>query len=325
MSAIRIFFHRLAASFRGGRADADLGREINAHLQFLEGKFIAEGMTPEQARFAARRAFGNIELTKDLQRDARSFPWLTGWVMELRLGARMLIRYPGLTLVGGLAMALAILVGAGTFEVVKRATNPVLPLPDGQEVVGLTYWDRGATVRKPASSYDFLTWRDELTTVRDVGAFRVFQRNLTTEGGVAEPVLVTEISPAAFRMTRVPPLLGRTLVEADENLASPAVVVLGHRLWQNRFGGDRAVVGSTVRLGQMQATVVGVMPDGFAFPVDDYLWTPLRSGELVRQPGHDTLRVFGRLAPGVTLDEAQAETALVATRATVNSKTFTLN
>ena len=119
-------------------------------------------------------------------------------------------------------------------------------------------------------------------------------------------------------MTRVPPLLGRTLVEADENLGSPAVVVLGHRLWQTRFGGDRAVVGRTVRLGQIQATVVGVMPEGFAFPVDDNLWTPLRSGELVREPGHDELKVFGRLAPGASLREAQAETALVAARATAS-------
>jgi predicted permease len=315
MSKVRLFFHRLVASFHGSRAEADLGREINAHLQLLEEKFVAQGMTPEEARFAAKRAFGNIEQTKELQRDARSFRWLTGWPMELRLGVRMLVRYPGLTVVGGLAMAFAILVGAGVFEVVKRATHPVLPLPDGEDIVGLTYWDRGETVRKSSSSYDFLKWREELTTVQDVGAFRVVERNLAAGGGVAEPVMVAQISPAAFRMTRIPPLLGRTLVEGDDNPGSPAVVVLGYRLWQTRFGGEQAVVGRTVRLGQIQATVVGVMPEGFRFPVDDNLWTPLRSGELVREPGHDALRVFGRLAPGATLREAQTEAALVAARA----------
>jgi predicted permease len=108
------------------------------------------------------------------------------------------------------------------------------------------------------------------------------------------------------------------MVEADEHLGSPAVVVLGHRLWQTRFGGDRAVVGRTVRLGNTRATVVGVMPEGFAFPVDDKIWTPLRSGELVREPGQDALNVFGRLAPGATLREAQAEAALVAARATAS-------
>lgn len=318
MSSIRHFFQRLWASFRGGRAEADLGREINAHLQLLEEKFVAEGMRPEEARFAARRAFGNIELTKELQRDARSFRWLTGWVLELKLGVRMLVRYPGLTLAGGLALALAIVVGASVFEVVKRATDPFLPLPDGENIVGLTYWDRRENARQPASSYDFLKWREELSTLQDVGAFRLVERNLAAEGGVPEPVMVAQISPAAFRMTRVPPLLGRTLVEADENPGSPAVVVLGFSLWQTRFGGDRAVVGRTVRLGHLQATVAGVMPEGFRFPVDDNLWTPLRSVELAREPGRDELKVFGRLAPGATLRDAQAEAALVAARARAN-------
>lgn len=318
MSKVRLFFHRLAASFRRRRAEADLAREINAHLQLLEEKFVAEGMSPEEARFAAKRAFGNIEQTKELQRDERSFRWLTGWAMELRLGVRMLVRYPGLTVVGGLAMAFAILVGTGVFEVVKQAIDPVLPLPDGEEIVGLTYWNRRADTRKPANSYDFLKWREELTTLRDVGAFRLLERNLAAEGGIAEPVMVAQISPSAFRVTRIPPLLGRTLVEADENLGSPAVVVLGYRLWQTRFGSDRAIVGRTVRLGQVQVIVVGVMPEGFAFPVDDNLWTPLRSGELVREPGDDVLRVFGRLAPGATIREAQAEAALVAARATAS-------
>src|SRR5688572_6158897 len=268
MSKIRLFFHRLSASFRGRRAEADLAREVNAHLQLLQERFVAEGMSPEEARFAAKRAFGNIEQTKELQRDARSFRWLTGWTLELRLGVRMLIRYPGLTVVGGLAMAFAILVGASAFEVVKRVTDPVLPLPDGEDIVGLTYWERGENVRKPASSYDFLKWREELTTLQDVGAFRLVERNLAADGQIAEPVMVAQISPAAFRITRVPPLLGRTLVEADENPASPPVVVLGHRLWQTRFGGDQAVVGRTVRLGNIRATIAGLMPEGFGFRVD---------------------------------------------------------
>lgn len=314
MSTIRHFFHRILASFHGRAAEADLRREINAHLQLLEEQFVAKGMSPEEARYAAKRAFGNVEQTKELQRDARSFRWLTGWTLELRLGVRMLVRYPGLTVVGGLAMAFAILVGSGVFEVIKRATDPVLPLPEGEDIVGLTYWDRREDVRRPASSYDFLKWREELTTLQDIGAFRLVERNLAPEGGVAEPAIVAQISPAAFRMTRVPPLLGRTLVETDEHPGSPAVLVLGHRLWQSRFGGDPAVVGRTVRLGSTRATVAGVMPEGFAFPVDDNLWTPLRPGELVREPGRDPLKVFGRLAPGATLRTAQAEAALITAR-----------
>jgi hypothetical protein len=151
--------------------------------------------------------------------------------------------------------------------------------------------------------------------VQEIGGFRLFQRNLGAGEETGEPVEVAQISAAAFRVTRVPPLVGRTLVEADEERGAPAVVVLGHRLWQTRFGGDRAVVGRVVRLGDAQATVVGVMPEGFGFPMYHNLWTALPSGGLLREPGGRALRVFGRLAPGVTLPEAQAELTTLAARA----------
>ena len=109
--------------------------------------------------------------------------------------------------------------------------------------------------------------------------------------------------------------MGRVLVDEDESPQSPAVVVLGHRLWTMRFGADPAVLGRVVRLGATQATVVGVMPEGFAFPVRQNLWTPLRVRELPQEPGQGPfLRVFGRLATGVELPQAQAELATFGSR-----------
>jgi putative ABC transport system permease protein len=105
--------------------------------------------------------------------------------------------------------------------------------------------------------------------------------------------------------------LGRVLTEADEVSGAPSVAVLGHELWRTRFAGDPAILGREVRLGDTHATIVGVMPAGFRFPVDDQLWVPLP--DLSREPGRDSLHVFGRLAPGVSLQEAQAEaTTLIA-------------
>ncbi len=203
MSEVRRFFRRLVALLRGRPADADLAREISAHLQLLEEKFGAEGMSPEAARFAAKRAFGNIGQTKELQRHERSFQWLVGWAMELKLGVRMLVRYPGLTLVGVLAMAFAIVVGVGTFEIVQRATKPVLPLPDGERIVGFNYWDRVAYGQESPTPYDFLTWREGLRAVEDIGGFRLLQRNLAMGEETGAPVEVAEISAAAFLVTRV--------------------------------------------------------------------------------------------------------------------------
>jgi predicted permease len=228
--------------------------------------------------------------------------------LDFKLGFRMLSRYPMLTVVGSLAMAVAIAVGAGTFEVIARVIDPSLPLPGGDRIVGLYYWNRVESGPRPASPYDVLNWREGLQTIEDVGAFRLVQRNLTVGDQVGEPVDAAEISASAFKVAGVSPLIGRALVDEDESLQSPAVVVLGHRLWTMRFGADPAVLGRVVRLGATQATVVGVMPEGFAFPVRQNLWTPLRVRELSQEPGRGPLlRVFGRLATGVALPEAQAE------------------
>src|SRR5690606_4865951 len=109
--------------------------EIRAHLQLIEDDHIAKGMDPEEARCAALRAFGGVEQAKEHQRDARMFRGLAGWPADLRLGARLLAKYPGLTLVGGLAMAFAIWVGLVVFQVVGLFVHPTLPLADGDRLV----------------------------------------------------------------------------------------------------------------------------------------------------------------------------------------------
>ena len=228
--------------------------------------------------------------------------------LDFKVGFRMLSRYPMLTVVGSLAMAVAIAVGASTFEVITRVTDPSLPLPGGDRIVALNYWDLAESDTRPPSAYDVLNWREGLRTVEDIGAFRPIQQNLIVGDEVGAPVDAAEISAAAFRVAGVPPLMGRVLVDDDESPQSPAVVVLGNRLWKMRFGADPAVIGRVVRLGATPATVVGVMPEGFAFPVRQNLWTPLRVRELPQEPGRGPgLRVFGRLATGIDLPQAQAE------------------
>ncbi len=235
--------------------------------------------------------------------------------LDFKVGVRMLSRYPMLTIVGSLAMAVAIGVGAGTFELITRVTDPSLPLPGGDRIVGLNYWDRAESDHRPPRAYDVLNWREGLRTLEDIGAFRPIQRDLIVDDHVDEPIVAAEISAAAFRVAGVPPLMGRVLVDDDESPQSPAVVVLGHRLWKRQFGADPAVIGRAVRLGATPATVVGVMPEGFAFPVRHNLWTPLRVRQLPQEPGLGPgLRVFGRLAAGIELPQAQAELATVGSR-----------
>ena len=311
---------------------AEVDEELRFHLEERARELEARGMSPEAARAAARERMGDLDGVRDqcaelLSSERRSETrreWLRVSWLDFKLGFRMLAKYPGLTIIGGLSMAFAIWVGAGTFEFIRQVVDPPLPLAEGDRVVGMLLLDpeRGPGSSERRAAYDFVRWRGELETIRQLGAFRTLDRNLIvggSGGGVAgaagQPVEVAEITASGFDVARVQPLMGRTLLPSDEEPGAPPVVVLGHRVWRERLGGDPDVVGQTVRLGTIQATVVGVMPEGFQFPIHQNVWTPLRRSILDQQPRQGPrLFMFGRLAPGASLDEAQAELATVGQR-----------
>ncbi len=236
--------------------------------------------------------------------------------LDVRLGVRMLFKHPGLSVVGGLAMALAIAIGAGTFAAFSSFIDPRLPLDEGDRIVALENLDVSTSSPRRRSLHDFHAWRQELRTVREVSAYRDVTRNLIAADGTAEPVRVAEMSVSGFRVARVAPRLGRPLVEDDERADAPPVVVVGHDVWRTRLGGDPRAVGRTMRLGNAVHTVVGVMPEGFAFPVNHAYWVPLRLTPADHPRGEGPeLNVFGRLAPGAGWDEARAELDALGRRA----------
>ena len=241
---------RLLSSFRSSRAERELAREMRSHLQLLEDRYIAKGMDAEEARYAALRAFGGVEQVKERQREARMFGWLAGWPMDLKLGARMLVKYPGLTIVGGLAMAFAIWVGIVIVQVVGLFTNPTLPLSQGARLVEVRSMDVAANVQEQQVLSDFLGWQQSLRSLTDVGAWRDSSRNLVVAAGDARPVNVAEMSVSGFRIADGEPLMGRVLAEGDEQPAAPAVAVIGYEVWRTRFGSDPHVLGRPVQLGE---------------------------------------------------------------------------
>jgi putative ABC transport system permease protein len=239
------------------------------------------------------------------------FSWLDG-----KLGIRMLFKNPGLTIVGGLGMAVAIAIGAGAFSGLYQFVYPELPLDEGHRIVALENWNVRHDEEELRSVHDFAAWKQEMKTVRDVSAYRDVKRNLIAADGTIEPLVLAEISASAFRVARVAPALGRPLLDEDERPGAPPVLVIGHDLWRTRFGGDPRVVGRTVRLGHTVHTIVGVMPDGFAFPVNHGAWLPLRVTPLDHPRGKGPeLMVFGRLADGATREQAQAELDALGRRA----------
>ena len=244
-------------------------------------------------------------------RDLRStFSWL-----DLKLAVRMLVRYPGLTLIGGLGIAIAVAIGVGFFAVFHSRFYPAIPLSEGDRLVGLQNWDRRTHRQEHRSGHDFVVWREEMRSVEDLTAFRTIARNLIVENGSVEPLEVAEITPSGFRLARVPPLLGRTLSDGDSAPGAAPVVVIGFDVWRARFASDRRIVGRNLQLGRTVHTIVGVMPDGFAFPVNHRIWTPLKvdPSEYERGKG-PSIFISGRLAPGVDLDGANAELTVIGNR-----------
>lgn len=230
--------------------------------------------------------------------------------LDVKLGLRMLVKYPGLSLIATIGMAVAIAIGAGSFAAIYALVDSTLPLDEGDRIVAIQN-NRADNPGNPERQavHDFFLWRDELTSVRDLTAFRMEQhRNLITADGRTELVPVAEMTASGFRVARVAPVLGRPLVDEDERAGAPPVIVIAYEEWQRRFDGDPDVVGRSVRLGNTVHTVVGVMPEGFRFPVQHRYWVPLRLNPSdYERGGGPSIHMFGRLANGITLDQAQAE------------------
>ena len=309
---------RLRALVHTDTVDRELDEELAFHLEMETQKYVREGFSPDDARRKARLAFGAPRQYKAEARDARWMSWLPGMMMDLRLGGRMLRKYPGLTIVGGLAMAFGIWFGTLTFEMVRLVVFPSLPLPGGERIVQLRLWDTEANRSEPRALHDYMIWRQSAHSIDDIGAFTDATRNVFADDGEARPVTAAEVTASAFRIAPEKPLLGRQLTEADEAPGAPPVVVIGYDLWRNRFSSRQDIVGRSIRIGGGFASVVGVMPEGYAFPVAHQLWMPFKPDVADQSPREGpAITVFGRLAPGVSIDAARAELASLGKREAV--------
>ena len=226
---------------------------------------------------------------------------MTAGGLDLKLALRLMRKSWGLTLVAGLAMAVTIGLGTSILTIWNTATTTTLPLPDGDRIVAIQTVDTiTQQIHRDSSVEDLRRWREGLRSVTDVSAMRRVERNLATPDGAAGPISVAEMTASAFRLVRVQPLLGRPLLDEDERAGSN-VVVIGFDQWQEGFLSDPAVLGRRLRLDDVEYTVVGVMPEAFAFPVSQHIWIPLRTNRL------DEVFVFARLSPGFTHESAHAE------------------
>ena len=314
---MRTLFYTVVARIRDflrpAASDADFDQELELHLAMAEEDKVRRGMSPEQARREARLELGGAAQLREAARAARGLPWLETFWLDAKLGLRMLRRSWGLTLVGGLAMAVTIGLGASMFTIWDTVAGTTLPLDEGDRVVAIQPFDKAAQrVHRETPLPDFRRWRETLKSVEHVSAMRPIIPAVIARDGADDSVAAAEMTASGFQLARVQPLLGRPLMEEDEREGAEPVAVIGYQLWQEGFSSDPAVLGQRIQIGDTPHIVVGVMPAGFRFPMNQRLWMPLRTNPLGEvRPGSTDVFIFARLVPGATLERAQAEVTTV--------------
>src|SRR3954469_4404348 len=291
--------------------------EFRLHMDLRAEELVRAGLTLEEAARRARLEFGSAPSFTDRGRDARglrAFDSLRFSVLDLKLGGRMLVKHPALTVIATIAVAYAIAVGTVGFEIARQALWATIPLPDGNAIVALRNWNVADNAPVPASRRDYELWRNGLSTIADLSAVDVEERSIAVGAGTGQPETVANVTASTFALTRVPALMGRTLLEADERGDAEEVVVVGYDFWKNKLDGAANAVGRVVRISGTPVTIVGVMPRGYGFPQRNGVWRPLHL-ERIPEASPSLRYVFGRLAPGRSRDEARAQVAAIGARA----------
>jgi putative ABC transport system permease protein len=297
------------------RREDVLDEEVAHHLDLLTAEYQSRGLSPDEARAAARRAFGAVAPMKERYRDLHRLSWLADVGRDVRYGMRMLVKDRWVTLTAAIALALGIAATNTVFTIVSTILFRDLPFADPDRIVAIGMSIGGSPRPNAGVSYpDLEDWRGAARSFDGLGAVLESTMNIADERGAAERLDGAFISANAFALIGERPIAGRSFVAADDRAGAPPVVVLGETTWRNRYAGDAGVIGRTVRVNGVPATVIGVMREGFGFPIRSRVWQPLSLLPATARTGRNArgLIGFGRLAQGVAIDAAETELRAVA-------------
>ena len=307
--------------------EAAIVEELAQYLDDYYAELLAGGATEaEAARLTLADLSGSELLARELRRRERQIPqepivrgtnrrtnMITDLWQDLRYGARMLLKQPGFTMIAALTLGLGIGANTTIFSVVNAVWLRPLPYPEADQLALVTHRNTkqgGNFELTPAGYFDL---RRQNKSFARIAAY--FSRDFNLTGaGEPERLRGQVVSAALFPLLKVSPLAGRVFTEADDRADAPRVVLLGHELWQRRFGADASLIGKTLTLDDQSYTVVGVMPPGFAFPTKDTeLWAPIAlDANAANDRDSFYLSGIARLNPNVTLERAQSEFDVIA-------------
>jgi len=301
---------RLWNLLRRKKLERELDAEFRYHLDSLEAEYRERGLSPYEARLAARRDFGGVDQIREAYRDQRGIPMLETLWRDIRFSLRSIRRTPAITF--SVIATLAIGIGANTtiFSVVNGVLIKPLPFPDPDRLITVSHTAPGVNVADVGSAnFLYFTEREQNQTMEGVGLFGLGSSTVTGRG---EPEFVRRlfVTSDTLPILGIEPVLGRYFSESDDTPGSPNTLVLSYGYWQRRFGGDPSVIGQSLMLNAEHWTIIGVMPQRFQF-IDERLdvITPNRLDRNQVMLGAYFRRSIARLKPGVTLEQASADVA----------------
>jgi putative ABC transport system permease protein len=311
---------RLLMLFRRSQFDRDLEEEMRLHCELREQEQIEAGAAPEEARYAARRRFGNEIVLREESRDMWGWNWLEYFVQDIRFGLRMLTRNPGFTAVAVITLALGIGANTAIFSVVNAVLLRPLPYADPDRLATIWVTEPSAPGELfPDTGPDFRDWQAMNRSFEGMSAITGEGATLTGSG---EPLQLRglSVSPNTFQLLGVQPQLGRSFSPDEGPSGHNHVVILSYGLWQSAFGGRKNIVGSKVTMDGEAYDVVGVMPRDLRFPSvwrrNPQYWTPITMDvpKWKTNRGSHWFWVLARMKKGVTLNQAAAEMVTVSAR-----------
>ncbi len=298
-----------------GKMERELDAELRFHFDRLVDDYLRAGMSERAARRAARAEFGGLDQVKEACRDARGTRWVHDAAHDARFALRLLVKERGTTAVAVLALGCGLGVNTTLFSIVNAICIRGLAIADADRTVFVSARDARDRIL-PLASHEFQLLQTGVTSFSAMGAYTSAPATVGDEGQAADRATATSISPGAFGILGHRPILGRDFVAGDDRPGAPAVAILGHRIWRNRYASDPQVVGRTIRVNGEPTTVVGIMADGFRFPSNTDLWLPLQMAQPAA-PGaapERSLDAIATLADGVTLAGAREGVTSAATR-----------
>jgi putative ABC transport system permease protein len=293
----------------------DLAEELEFHRDMKAAELRAAGARDADVPAGVQRALGNDLLARDRSRDVWVAPWLQDVTQDVRFGLRMIVKERRLALTAIATLGFGIGVSNAVFSFVNAAMFRGLPFESPDRLITIRT-DNVRGFQAGVSYREFVEWQAQLTVVETFTSELMQSVNISDGDRAAERLSGTYVTHPTFRMLGVAPIIGRDFIADDDRDAAAPVVILSHGAWTSRYGGDPAIIGRVVKVNGEPTTVIGVMPEGFTYPLVADLWMPMAKVPGIRNATWTSTAfgAVGRLRPGVSIERARSEIETIAAR-----------